>query len=39
MIINYLNTSCGVVNLYRTIIEDIEAVYLFSVQLNNSHAH
>ena len=33
LIINYLNTLCGVVNLYRTILEDIEAVYLFGIQI------
>lgn len=34
LIINYLNTSCGVVNKFLTIINDLFEAYLIGIQLS-----
>ena len=34
MIINYLNTLCGVVNKFLTNFDDFKDVYLFGIQIN-----
>ena len=34
LIINYLNTSCVVVNKFLTNFDDLRAVYLFGIQVD-----
>ena len=34
LIINHLNTSCGVINKFLTNFDDFRAVYLFGIQID-----